>query len=42
MAQPSLMGNRPVSALQNVFGFGFGFAVAFGFQQLSTETARLY
>jgi hypothetical protein len=38
MAQPSLMGNRPVSALQNVFGFG----VAPGFQQLSTEMARLY
>jgi len=34
--------NPPVSALQNVFVSGFGFAVAFGFQQLSTETTRSY
>jgi len=42
MVQPSRMESRPVFALQNVFGFGFCSAVAFGFQQLSTETARFF
>jgi len=38
MAWTSCLESPSVLALQNVFGFGFGFA----FQQLSTETARLY
>ncbi|WP_371434472.1 hypothetical protein [Polaromonas sp.] len=42
MAQPSRLESGAVSALQNVFVSGFGFAVVFGFQQLSTETARSY
>jgi hypothetical protein len=42
MAQPSRLESLPVFAPPNVFGFGFGIAVAFGFQQLSTETARFF
>jgi len=42
MVRPSRVERLPVFALQNVFGFGFCSAVVFGYQQLSTETARFF
>ncbi|WP_312417645.1 hypothetical protein [Comamonas sp.] len=42
IAQPSVLESWLRIGLQNALVLAFGVAVAFGFQQLSTETARLY